>query len=140
MKTVCAVSMVILLICFGFSSVWAESKTEKKQVSAAEGWLYLIDDGKYTESWKEASIYFRGAVSEQNWVASLKAVRKPLGKLVNREIVKMEESSSLPGAPDGKYVVMTFKTVFEQKKSAIETVTFMLNKDEKWRAAGYFIK
>lgn len=140
MKTVCAVSMAILLICSGLSSVWAESNAEKKQVSAAEVWLHLIDDGKYAESWKEASFYFRGAVSEQNWVASLEPVRKSLGKLVDREIVKMEESSSLPGAADGKYVVMTFKTVFEQKKSAIETVTLMLDKDDEWRAAGYFIK
>jgi hypothetical protein len=28
----------------------------------------------------------------------------------------------------------------EQKKSAIETVTFMLDQDKKWRVAGYFIK
>jgi hypothetical protein len=35
---------------------------------------------------------------------------------------------------------MSFKTAFEQKKSAIETVTFMLDSDGKWKAAGYFIK
>lgn len=40
----------------------------------------------------------------------------------------------------GDYVVLSFKMVFEHKKSAIETVTFMLDHDGKWRAAGYFIK
>jgi ribosomal protein S17E len=55
-------------------------------------------------------------------------------------MLKSQESSSLPGAPDGKYVVMSFKTSFEHKKSAVETVTFMLDKNGKWSAAGYFIK
>ncbi|MCJ7830665.1 MAG: DUF4019 domain-containing protein, partial [Desulfobacterales bacterium] len=87
-----------------------------------------------------ASTFFQEAVTEQNWASSLKAVRKPLGKLVSRNIVKAQEETSLPGAPDGRYVVLSFKTAFQQKKSAIETVTFMLDKDKKWRAAGYFIK
>ena len=42
--------------------------------------------------------------------------------------------------PDGQYVVMQYKTSFANKKSAIETVTAMLEKDKKWRVSGYFIK
>jgi ribosomal protein S17E len=42
--------------------------------------------------------------------------------------------------PDGKYVVIKYDTSFENKKSAVETVTPMLDKDGKWRVAGYFIK
>ena len=48
--------------------------------------------------------------------------------------------SSIPGAPDGEYVVIQFKTSFENKKSGIETVTPMLDKDGKWRVSGYYIK
>jgi hypothetical protein len=48
--------------------------------------------------------------------------------------------TELPGAPDGQYVVMQFETSFANKKSAIETVTFMLEKDGQWKSAGYFIK
>jgi hypothetical protein len=35
---------------------------------------------------------------------------------------------------------MQFNASFANKKSATETVTFMLEKDGQWRAAGYFIK
>ena len=140
MRTRSVVLMTILLICFGFSQLWAESNTEKPAASAAQAWLSLIDKENYSDSWNEASTYFRGAVTEQNWVASMVAFRKPLGKLISRKITKTKESSTLPGAPDGRYVVMSFKTAFEQKKSAIETVTFMLDSDGKWKAAGYFIK
>jgi hypothetical protein len=44
------------------------------------------------------------------------------------------------GPPDGEYVVIQFETSFENKKSAIETVTPMLDQDGKWRVSGYFIK
>jgi len=140
MKTRHVVAMSMLLIFFGFGFSWAAFEAEEAASSAAHAWLSRIDSGDYPGSWKEGSGYFQRAVSEQSWVASLEAVRTPLGKPVSRKAVKAQESSSLPGAPDGRYVVMSFKTAFERKESAVETVTFMLDKDGKWRAAGYFIK
>jgi len=37
-------------------------------------------------------------------------------------------------------VVMQFDTSFINKKDAVETVTFMQEKNGKWKAAGYYIK
>lgn len=48
--------------------------------------------------------------------------------------------TSLPGAPDGEYVVIQFETSFEKKKSSLETVTPMKEKDGAWRVSGYYIK
>ncbi len=48
--------------------------------------------------------------------------------------------TSLPGAPDGEYVVIQYNTEFENKKVAIETITPMLDDDGKWRVSGYYIK
>ena len=48
--------------------------------------------------------------------------------------------TSLPGAPDGEYVVIQFDTSFENKKAAIETVTPMMDQDGTWRVSGYYIK
>ncbi len=140
MRSVLVVLLIGLCIGCGFSQSRAESGAEKAAVSAAKSWLALADGGNYRASWKEASGYFRGAVTQQNWDAAMEGFRKPLGKLVSRKITKAEESSSLPGAPDGRYVVMSFETSFGNKKAAVETVTFMLDKDGKWRAAGYFIR
>ena len=63
-----------------------------------------------------------------------------MGKLISREVKSAVYESSLPGVPDGEYVVIQFETSFENKKSAIETVTPMLEKDGKWRVSGYYIK
>jgi hypothetical protein len=118
----------------------AESGAEKAAVSAASTWLATIDRGDYRSSWKEASSYFRGAETEKNWLAAMEGYRKPLGKLLHRKLAKAKEESKLPGAPDRKYEVMLFDASFERKKSALETVTFVLDNDGKWRAAGYFVR
>ncbi len=47
---------------------------------------------------------------------------------------------TVPGAPDGEYVVIQFDTQFENKAAAVETVTPMREKDGSWRVSGYFIK
>ena len=120
--------------------VTAAQKAEDLAVKAAGEWLALVDQGKYVESWDGAAQLFKGAVTAQQWKASVSAVRKPLGKLISRKIRSKNYTTSLPGAPDGEYVVIQYDTSFENKKSAIETVTPMRDKDGKWRVSGYYIK
>ncbi len=141
MKKAC---IVIALVLFSVVSILsfasAGSGAEKAAISAAHVWLKIIDEGRYGESWQEASAYFQGAVSRDNWQASLEGIRKPLGRLVSRRAIASKKMKELPGAPDAVYMVIKFRTSFEGKKSTLETVTFMLEKDGKWRAAGYFIQ
>lgn len=128
------------LILAASTVVAAESEKEKVAITAAEQWLGLVDAGKYGESWKEAADFFRNTVKQGDWEQALQSVRKPLGKLVSRQVRSNSYMTSLPGAPDGEYVVIQFETSFENKKSAIETITPMLDKDGKWRVSGYYIK
>jgi hypothetical protein len=115
-------------------------EAEKQALAAAESWLALVDNGKYAEGWDTAAEYLKNAVGRDDFVKSLNAARKPLGKLKSREVKSKEYRTSLPGAPDGQYVVIQFKTSLENKKSAVETVTPMLDKDGKWRVSGYYIR
>ena len=132
--------MILLFFGLGVTQVRAESDTEKREVAAALAWLSLVDSGNYSGSWNQSSAYFRGVVNGQTWSTLSEGVRTPLGKLVSRKVKNVKESNALPGVPDGKYAVITFQTEFEHKKSTVETVTFMLENDGEWRAAGYFIK
>ena len=140
MKTLCIVVVTCLSLCFALTDSWARSDTEEMAISAARAWLTLVDSGDYSGSWKEASAYFRGGVTPENWQSTMEAFRRPLGKVISREVMRAEELANLPGAPDGKYVVMRFISSFEKKQSAVETVTFTLDNDGKWRAVRYFIK
>ena len=140
MRTPCIVIAACLSICFALSDSWARSDTEEMAITAAQAWLTLVDSADYSGSWKEASAYFRGTVTPENWENSMEAFRRPLGKVITREVMRAEESASLPGAPAGTYAVVRFISSFEKKHSAVETVTFMLDNDGKWRAVRYFIK
>jgi hypothetical protein len=68
------------------------------------------------------------------------SVRNPLGMLVCRKLKSREYTEKIPGAPDGRYVVIQYDTVFENKSSAVETVTPMADPDGAWRVSGYFIR
>ena len=117
-----------------------EAGGEQAATAAAQTWLTGIDDDDYAQSWRNASAFFQGAVTEEKWEAALEAVRKPLGDLESRKLQSAKMFTKLPDAPDGRYVVMQFETSFANKKSAIETVTFRLEKDGQWKSAGYYIK
>ena len=118
----------------------ADEAAEEKALEAAKKWLDLTDKGEYAKSWETAAEYFKGAVSEEQWKQAMSAVRKPLGEVKSRELKSKQYAATLPGAPDGEYVIIQFDTSFENKKNAVETITPMLDKDGQWRVSGYFIK
>jgi Protein of unknown function (DUF4019) len=135
-----ACSVILILMFVPLVGRAEDSSKEKAAVTAAEKWLGLIDEGSYAESWKQASTILRNVVTEEQWEQMVGAVRKPLGKMVSRQVKSKTYTTTLAGAPDGEYVVIQFETSFENKKSAIETVTPMIDKDGTWRVSGYYIK
>jgi hypothetical protein len=115
-------------------------EAEEKALVAAKAWLALVDEGRYVDSWHETAELMRAAVDRDAWEKTIRAVRAPLGKTVSREVKWRRYRTSLPGAPDGEYVILQFTTSFENKKQAVETVTPMLQEDGTWRVSGYYIK
>lgn len=118
----------------------SESASVDAAVIAAESWLALVDSAKYDESWRTAAALFQHGVSEGDWSTVASKTLSPLGKLRSRHLQSTAYQTKLPGAPDGKYVVIRFDATFENKASAVETVTPMLGDDGAWKVAGYFVK
>ena len=128
-----------MLLCF-WRGTNSYPEAERAAVEAAERWLLLVDREEYEESWDETASYFQGVISREQWQKSMQSVRKPLGNKLSRVVKSKMYNTSLPGAPDGEYVVIQFQTSFQHKQSAIETVTPMMDRDGKWRVSGYYIK
>ena len=108
--------------------------------AAAEAWLALTDAGKYAESWAAAATLFKAAVTQPDWERMVKAGRGALGRLTSRRLEAATFTRTLPGAPDGEYVVLRYATTFARKASAVETVTPMRDPDGAWRVSGYYIQ
>ena len=140
MKRVIILFLGIILFSIVGSAVFGDAESKKRATKSAEAWLELIDHGHYGESWDSAAAYFQSAISRDAWQRSLRAVRKPLGKTIIRTLSGRRYETALPGAPDGEYVIIQYKTSFENKKSSIETITPMLERDGTWKVSGYFIK
>ncbi|MBM4143768.1 MAG: DUF4019 domain-containing protein [Lentisphaerae bacterium] len=140
MRAVVASTLFVAVLGLAGCRAGRNPEAEKAAAAAAESWLRLVDAEKYVESWQEGSQFFRGAVPQGQWIQTMHAIRKPFGGNLSRELKGTRYRTAMPGAPDGQYVIVQFKTSFENKKAAIETVTPMLDRDGAWRVSGYFIK
>lgn len=129
-----------IMLLLAVSVVLAQDNKTASAQKGAESWLALVDKADYAGSWNQAAAMFKAAVTKDDWTQKVGAVRGPLGKVVSRKLQSAQYTTSLPGAPDGEYVVMQYQTSFENKKSAVETIVPMLDKDGQWRVSGYFIK
>lgn len=139
----------MLLLLFTIFSLSCNSQNEElnsksenidKAIESSKQWLEIVDSSNYVKSWEISSELFKKAITKENWEKALEQVRLPLGEMVKRELRTKEFKTSLPGAPDGEYVVIVYSTEFKNKENSYETITPMKDKDGKWRVSGYYIK
>jgi outer membrane biogenesis lipoprotein LolB len=137
MRTIVVIVSALLMLA---GAPRAAETPEDAAQKAAESWLKLMDQGKYEESWDAASTIFKGVVARLQWKQTASGVRGPLGSLVSRTLKSRKYTETLPGAPDGKYVVLQYDSVFTGKQDAVETITPMLDADGQWHVSGYYIR
>jgi hypothetical protein len=115
-------------------------EAEKNAIAAADLWLKLVDQDQYSRSWETAAEFLKNSVARRDFVKALNTSRKPLGEVQSRQLDSKKFVTSVPGGPDGQYVILQYKTSFAGKKAVVETVTPMLDADKKWRVSVYYIK
>ena len=139
------ICLLLSLICAagGFSHGTGSDHDHPKNdqgIETARIWLKLVDDRRYNVSWQTAAPVFKAAVTADQWEKSIAEVRKPLGALIERHLFHDKLTTTLPGMPDGEYLVLRFVTKYQHKQGSVETVTVMKDDNDTWRVAGYFIK
>ncbi len=139
MKTQALTRLLLTMALLPGAGIASGQQPEDAAQAGAKAWLALVDQAEYAQSWEEAAAFFKGAISKEDWVKMVAGVRNPLGKRISRKVRSRHYAEELPGAPDGKYVVIQFEATFENKKRAIETVTPVLDDDGVWRVSGYYI-
>jgi len=126
--------------CAATAATTAHADAKSSAIKVADAWLKIIDGGKYDDSWKQASTFFRDHVSEEQWTQQVGPARRSLGAVISRKVMSVKYITTMPGAPNGQYVVIHYQSSFEHRKPATETVTPMLDNDGQWRVSGYYIK
>ena len=97
----------------------------------------LWDSGNYDESHEQLAEHIKQKIPKRQWFVYWTAVRKPLGKLKSRKLVKAEYIKSLPGVPDQEGATLRYESSFENQASVIETFGLMREKTGIWRVANY---
>ncbi len=120
---------------------YAEDEVDKyaKPKAAALKWLNDFNNKEYVKCWKNSSSLIHNTLTEKNFIQTFSGVRKNFGKVKSRKLVNLYPANTLPGAPDGHYVVFIFETTFEHKQHAIESMTTVFE-DDRWWVAGYYVK
>jgi hypothetical protein len=122
------------------AAVSAEEAAKQAGRVSAEAWLALVDRAEYAQSWEQAATFFQSSVSKEQWQQAVQGVRDSLGAVGSRKFRAAEYKSSLPGAPEGKYVVIYYDTAFAKNPSTTESLTLVQEPDGSWKLVGYFVK
>ena len=102
------------------------------EVAAANDWLKQLDAKNWNESWEGTGKLFQSNLTQEQWAKTAQAVREPLGAVISRHILGVTKTTTLPGAPDGEYGVLTYSAAFTNKASAVETV-ILARDGEQWK-------
>ena len=133
-------ALIAMAILSASTPAAAQDPRDSAVGAAAREWLALIDKGDYVASWKAAGGKFRAAITAERWAESVKGVREPLGKVVQRTGQRTQFTGEFPGVPKGDYALVNFLTAFEKRTDTEETITLEREADGQWHVIGYFIR
>jgi hypothetical protein len=134
-------SVVVLALLLGTADPGrAQDEAISEARDSAKTWLALLDDGQYEATWENAGELLKAAVGPEEWAKKWSVTLGPLGKLKSRAVRSSEYSTTMPGGPEGEYVVVQFDTTFESGQTALENVVMRKQRDGTWKVAGYRIR
>lgn len=64
------------------------------------------------------------------------ALHPTLDQLENRKVRSAQYQESLPGVPDGQYVLFIFESSFDKAELEAEIVVVAMDEDSVWRVIG----
>ena len=135
-----AFTALLALASFTASGAWAQDPRNSEVQKIARDWLALADKDDGGATWKAAGKKFQAAMSMEQWTGALIEVHRPLGKVVQRAVTGTSYDKSFPGAPEGDYATIEFRTSFANRVDGRETVTLEREAEGGgWRVIGYSI-
>jgi hypothetical protein len=114
----------------------AEEQAAQRQ---ALGFMGYLDQGRYADSYAYTGMPIRTQLDREAFAAEIAKTRNGTGALQGRELIDSAYTTSVPGAPDGQYVVLHYHANFAIRQDVVETVTLAFAKGY-WRVVGYYLK
>lgn len=106
---------------------------------AAETWLKMVDQGSYGNSWEAGALPLRLTMTRKEWISSMQAMRKSMGRPVERKIADIRLAQNPKNLARGNYMVFVFQTTFSSRHIAREILTLQQGRDSQWRVLTYLL-
>jgi len=116
------------------AGVALDSEDEKAAVAAMGPWLKKGDAGDYAGQWNDASETFKKGCPLGKWLEASRNVSGALGATVSRTLL----SAKLDAPGNGTAVVAKYATSFRNAADITETVVFLKEPGNVWRASAYY--
>lgn len=113
-----------------------ELKDLQDSAKASQNFVELLDSESFGKSWGSASAYFQATINQDEWNSAMEKLRKPLGKLIKRDISDQRTAKDPGNLPKGDYMVMFYRSKFANKDAAYELVT-LVKEDGVWKVLTY---
>jgi hypothetical protein len=105
----------------------------------ALGFLGYLDQGRFADSYSYTGMLLRNQLDREAFASKVESARANTGALQSRELVDAGYTTSVPGAPEGQYVILHYHSSFVRRPDTVETLTLALAKGY-WRIDGWYIK
>jgi hypothetical protein len=119
----------------------ADPHTGEEQAAERQalGFLGYLDHGRFADSYAYTGMLIRAQLDRDAYAKQLEKARAGVGALLSRELIDATYTTTVPGAPEGQYVVLDYGASFANRQQAMETVILAFAKGY-WRVSGYYIK
>ncbi len=114
----------------------AEEQAAERQ---ALGFLGYLDHARYADSYAYTGMLIRSSLDRESFAKQIEKARAGSGAILSRNLIDATYSTTVPGAPEGQYVILHYGTSFANRQDTVETVTLAFAKGY-WRVSGYYIK
>lgn len=104
-------------------------------MQSARQWLALVDAYNWLDSWNATGQSFKELNTSEAWASAAGEVQPAFGPVLWRTASSQE---AVPAPPHG-YEMVKFRTSFENKPDATETLT-LVREDSTWKVVGYWIE
>jgi len=111
----------ILLISLAIpadAALLSQSQAENQ----SRGFLKQLDQGQNDESWHAMSALFQAFNDQARWKTRQQVIRASYGPLISREFKNVSYRTTFSLSPDGEYVIVQFRSSYQNKSESIETV------------------
>lgn len=105
----------------------------------AKVFVEWLDTGNPATAWQQLTPLAQVIKNQERWQNLHLALRSSYGRLLQRTVRGVTLQQRYPMLPDGRYAIVQFDTVFQNKPATIETVVLVLDADGNWLVHDYIL-